>query len=73
MIAILIGRTEEDSYRESIFRLCYHQHGGSGLNFSLADLNDMPLRDLNWYIDRLDQARDDEARAIKSAGKTTPG
>lgn len=48
-----------------MFRLCYHQHGGSGLGFSYDGVQEMPLADLTWYLERLEQARSDDAQALK--------
>lgn len=68
----LFGGSSEDDWRETIFRLCYHQHGGSGLSFNYESVMEMPLRDLRWYIERLDEQRSAEAAALKRAqGATT--
>ena len=60
---------DPEAYREAIFQLCYHQHGGSGLSFTYASVMDMPLADLQWFLDRLDDERKKEASKLKSAGR----
>jgi hypothetical protein len=52
-----------------VFRLCYHQHGGSGLSFDYRGLMDMPLADFEFYLDRLETERQKEHDAIKAANR----
>jgi hypothetical protein len=47
-----------------VFRLCYHQHGGSGLSFDYRGLMDMPLSDFNFYLERLEDERRKEHAAL---------
>jgi hypothetical protein len=58
-----------DEYREAMFQLCYTQHGGSGLGLTFGDVQEMPLADVRWYLERLGEARRQETDAIKSAAK----
>lgn len=51
------------------FELCYSQHGGSGLNFTRADIQDMDLGEIDHYLETLDTRRKREADAIKKASK----
>jgi hypothetical protein len=53
-----------------MFRLCYTQHGGSGLGLTFSDVQEMPLADVQWYIERLEEARRDESSAIRNARRT---
>lgn len=69
-VEALFGRFDLDEYREAIFALCYHQHGGSGLSFSYAGVQDMPLADFQWYLERLADARSREHTAMKNAQST---
>lgn len=63
----MFGEFELDDYREAIFRLCYTQNGGSGLSFSYEGVQEMPLSDFQWFLDRLDRARASERDAIQRA------
>ena len=66
----MFGELELDDYREAIFRLCYQQYGGSGLGFSYEGVQEMPLSDFQWFLDRLETERSREHDAIKlSRGK----
>jgi hypothetical protein len=66
-VAALFGEFALDDYREAIFQLCYQQHGGSGLNFSYEGVQQMPLSDFTWYLERLESARSKETHAIEAA------
>jgi hypothetical protein len=66
-VAALFGAYDVEDYREAIFQLCYQQHGGSGLNFSYEGVQQMPLSDFSWYLERLDRARSREAAAVQRA------
>lgn len=48
-----------------MFQLCYHQHGGSGLGFTYEGVQQMPLSDLQWYLERLERQRSSEAEQIR--------
>lgn len=53
--------------REWRHQLTYIQHGGSGYGFTLADVNEMQISEMLWYLDRLNEARKAEAEAIRAA------
>lgn len=60
---------DETMWRRLVFRLCYHQHGGSGLNFTLGDVEDMLICDAYAYVELLDEQREEEARELRKASK----
>lgn len=53
----------------AVFHLCYKLDGGSGLNITASDLDELPLRDLERLIDMLDQQRQREQKAKSKAAK----
>ena len=54
-------------WREWIFQMCYHQHGGSGTNFTLQDVLNMPVDDFGWYLNFLFVQRHNEGVQIEKA------
>jgi len=52
-----------------MFRLCWQEHGGSGLTMSWSDALELSLTDRDWLIERVDKQRRDEARALERAAK----
>jgi hypothetical protein len=62
---------EEDAFDRLAFALLWRPHGGSGLNLSLTDIEDMEYsRAMTWY-EWVEEQREDEAEAIKNAGSGT--
>lgn len=59
-----------DDLRESIFRLLYHPHGGSGLSATPEWVMGLEVADLKWYSERLDEARSREAEALRKAARS---
>jgi len=53
--------------RELYFQLTYKQHGGSGLNWTPADVDNCEVGEVLWQLDRLKKQREQEARAIEKA------
>lgn len=53
--------------RDVVFALCYTQHGGSGLNFSRADVLDMFWDEALWYFEKLNEVREAEAKQIQES------
>jgi hypothetical protein len=49
--------------------LCYTPHGGSGFSFTRADVLEMSLQEIGFYLEWVEEQRDSEARAIKRASK----
>jgi hypothetical protein len=47
--------------------LCLKQHGGSGYNFTRADVLDMDVDEIEWYIDELRRRRTEESNRIAAA------
>ena len=58
-----------DGWRESLFQLCWQQHGGSGLAITMADALELPTSDRDWFIERMNEQRSREAKEIAKAGK----
>lgn len=48
-----------------LFQLCYTCHGGSGLNFTMADALELNWGKLQWWLDRLQEQRAREASAMR--------
>ena len=65
----LIPETDKEGFREAVFELTYKQHGGSGMNFTLDEVLDLEVEEIEWYRERLEDQRTREAKAIKNAGK----
>lgn len=57
--------------REAIFQLSWVQHGGSGLAWSRAEILELDVAELDWWLDRVGEQRSKEARAIERATKRT--
>jgi len=55
--------------REIYFHLTYQQHGGSGLNWTPGDVDNLDLGELQWYLDRLTDQRRKEAAQIERANR----
>ena len=55
------------SIRDLVFSLTYSQHGGSGLNWTKADVMDLDLTEANAYVELLGEQRRKEAAAMKAA------
>ena len=58
-----------DAWREGLFQLCWHQHGGSGLGVSLTEALDMTPVERDWFLERIGDQRSREARQIEKAVK----
>ena len=56
-----------DAWREGLFHLCWHQHGGSGLVLSLGDALELPMADR--LLERIGEQRTREARELEKATK----
>lgn len=52
-----------------MFRLCWQEHGGSGLTLPWSDALELDLGDRNWLYERVNKQRKDEARALEKAAK----
>jgi hypothetical protein len=67
VLAYLWPQLARDTVEEVIFRLTYQQHGGSGLNWSRADVLACDWKTAMAACERLNQARTQEAKAIRKA------
>lgn len=45
--------------------MCWQQHGGSGLNVSWRDVLEMSVSDRDWLLEKIEERREDEARALR--------
>lgn len=54
-----------DTWRENLFQLTWQQHGGSGLNASVADVLGMYVADRDWLLERIEERRSEEAEALR--------
>lgn len=45
--------------------MCWRQHGGSGLGFGLSEVLDLPLDEFEWFLARIAEQREKEARALE--------
>ncbi|HAM57971.1 MAG TPA: hypothetical protein DCQ64_22175 [Candidatus Rokubacteria bacterium] len=60
---------DPEAFANQVRALCYKQHGGSGFNFTMADVLDMELGELDGHIEWLAEQREREADAIRRAGQ----
>lgn len=58
-----------DAWREGLFQLCWHQHGGSGLQVSLADALELPVGERDWLLERIGEQRQREGRELEKAAR----
>lgn len=58
-----------EAWREAMFQLCWHQHGGSGLAITFADALDLPVQDRDWLLERIGGERSREAKALEKAAR----
>lgn len=56
-------------WRESLFQLCWQQHGGSGLGVTIGEALELPTSDRDWLIERIGTQRSHEAQQLERAGK----
>ncbi len=49
--------------------MCWHQHGGSGLDVTLSEALELPTSDRDWLLERIEAQRSREAREIERASK----
>ena len=65
----LFPQIELDDWREGLFQMSWHQHGGSGLNISMSEALEMFVTDRDWFLKHIANQRADEARQIEKASK----
>jgi hypothetical protein len=58
-----------DAWRESLFQLCWRQHGGSGLGVEMSEALEMTLSDRDWYLERIGEQRSREAKQLEKAAR----
>ena len=58
-----------EAWREGMFQLCWHQHGGSGLAITVGEALELPVHDRDWLLDRVGTQRSREAREIEKAAR----
>jgi len=63
----LFGDLQSEHYWDWIFELCYTQDGGSGLSFSLSDVDVLPMSRIHWFVEKLNARRSAEHEAKKKA------
>jgi hypothetical protein len=56
---------DEEGLREVYFALAWTSYGGQGLGWSKKDIDELPLGDIQWYLDRVRDQRAAEAAALK--------
>lgn len=56
-----------DDLREIYFDVAWRREGGSGLGVTIGDLESMPMADILWYRDRVNEERKAEAESLRSA------
>lgn len=65
----IFPRVDVEGWRESLFQLVWHQHGGSGVSIAWADALEMAAGDRDWLLERMSEQREREAKQIEKAGK----
>jgi hypothetical protein len=58
-----------DAWRESLFQLCWRQHGGSGLGVEMSEALEMTPADRDWYLERIGEQRSREAKQLEKAAR----
>jgi len=58
-----------DVWREGVFQLCWHQHGGSGLALDVGTALEMHTSDRDWLLERIGEQRSREARELEKAAR----
>jgi hypothetical protein len=58
---------QENWFEERAFELLYTGHGGSGLNLTLHDIEEMDVAKITWWRERLNAQREADVKAIKEA------
>jgi hypothetical protein len=58
-----------ESWRENLFQLCWHQHGGSGVNVDLSEAMEMTPADRDWFLERIGDQRSSEVAQLEKAAK----
>ena len=58
-----------NDWREAIFQLCWHQHGGSGVGISYESVLAMSVQERNWWLLRVAEQREAEAAAMSHAAR----
>jgi hypothetical protein len=58
-----------NDWREAMFQLCWHQHGGSGAAIAYESVLTMTVRERNWWLKRVSEQRDAEAEALNQAAR----
>lgn len=56
-----------------MFMLGWHEYGGSGLGWPPHVVEEMEVRERDWYVERVHEQRDAEAAKIKAAMKGPGG
>ncbi len=69
VFAGLFGSLDPDAYWDALASVLWHDHGGSGLSLTLADVMDLPFDRLAWFTEWVNDRRAAEAAAIKRAQK----
>ncbi len=58
-----------DTWREGLFQLCWHQHGGSGLQVSVSEALALSTSDRDWLLERVGEQRGREASELAKAAR----
>lgn len=58
---------DEEDAAEMEFLLMWRTHGGSGLGLTREEYLNLDVDRRNWYLERVEKQREDEAKAIKQA------
>ena len=58
-----------ETWREGVFQLCWHQHGGSGLGATLDEALNLDVADRDWLLERIGDQRTREARELDKAAR----
>jgi hypothetical protein len=66
-----VGEAEEtlEAIARLVFKLGYHQHGGSGLGYQRSEVLAMPIAEAVKFGELLDEARSADARAVRKANR----
>ncbi len=53
-----------EDWRSAQFILIYSQYGGSGLQLTYRDVQEMDVTDIQWFLKRLNETRAKEAEEL---------
>lgn len=63
----IFGFESRETFWSCVASLCIKQHGGSGYNFTRADVLDMEADEIVWYLEEIRRRRTEESQRLAEA------